>query len=144
MENTCLQDKKDVSNAEPITESFPSKPSLVRRRSSRMTKVLGEINTDQTKTKLATQRPVITQKRPTNLTCKTLTQNMIQWLEVQFQSYFDQDYSTDLNNSNHFCYTDLEKIKKRLYDMQRLNVHSCLFNMSDFIKMKIKGFNTGI
>ena len=110
-----------------------------------MTKVLGEINSDQTK-KQATQRQaaIITQKRPTTATCKTLTQNMIQWLEVQFQTYFDQDYSVDLNNSNHFCYTDLEKIKKRLYDIQRLNIHSCLFNMTDFIKMKIKGFNTGM
>lgn len=142
-ENTYFQDKNDILNSEPNSKSFMPKPALIRRRSSRMTKVLGEINSDQTK-KQATQRQavIITQKRPTTATCKTLTQNMIQWLEVQFQTYFDQDYSVDLNNSNHFCYTDLEKIKKRLYDIQRLNIHSCLFNMTDFIKMKIKGFNT--
>lgn len=125
-----------------------SKVSLVRRRSSRSNRVLGELNSTEQLRSLESsiikpKLPIVSKK--TNLgNIKILTQKMIEWLDTQFSQYFNRDYSVDLQNSNYFCYTNLVMFQKRLFDMQRLNVHSCLFNTNDFFKSKNNGNISGI
>lgn len=129
---------------------MPKEPSLVRRRSSRQSKVLGELNSTtafnqvQRSKTMPKQRPVMIQK-PKALVhnVKQLTQHLIDWLENQFMVYFSCDYATQVHNASYFCYTDFEKAQKRLFDMQRVNVHNCLFNANDFLKVKINGLLSG-
>ncbi len=119
-------------------------PSLVKRKSLRQTRVLGELNSTSAtgmhrSMTMPKQRPVIQKPKPVQYNTKLLAQNMIDWLENQFSIYFNRDYSTQIHNANYFCYKNFERVKKRLFDMQRINVHSCLFNANDFLKMKING-----
>jgi len=125
-----------------------AKASLVRRRSSRSSRVLGELNSEIKSLEAAIpvrpKLPVITNKKANLSNIKVLTQKMIEWLDTQFNQYFDRDYSADLQNSNYFCYTNFDKFQKRLYDMQRLNVHSCLFSTNDFLKQQMNGFTSDV
>ncbi len=122
-----------------------AKPSLIKRKSLRQSRVLGELNSTsasqvQRSMTMPKQRPAVIQKpKPIQYNNKLLTQNMIDWLENQFSIYFNRDYSTQIHNASYFCYTNFEKVQKRLFDMQRINVHSCLFSANDFLNMKING-----
>ena len=138
-----------------IVAAVAAKPTLVRRRSSRIVKVLGESNSIEVDNQvmkpemppaattlplaLPKQRPVFVSKKPNSASTKMFTQHLIDWLENQFTIYFNRDYSTQLPNSSYFCYNNFEKFQKRLFDMQRLNLHSCLFNTNGFLNMKING-----
>jgi hypothetical protein len=60
--------------------------------------------------------------------------DMFEWLSTQFASYFDSDFSSHLPYSGFFCYDKLEVVKKRLFDVQRINVHECLLNSYGYLK----------
>lgn len=164
LENTYTVSKKEnvpKINYE-LEAALQKKTSLVRRRSSRTVKPLGEKNDSDTQLALMEppqqppQPPKLSLKpslkhkpsivknkpKPSLQSTKVLTQNMIDWLESQFTVYFNRDYSVNLENSKQFCYTNFDKFHKRLFDVQRLNVHSCLFNTNDFLKQKIYGLQT--
>lgn len=143
LENTYTGNKKKENENFNLQSVLHAKVSVVRRRSSRSSRVLGELNsTEQLKTleSAITKPKVPIVSKKTNLgNIKVLTQKMIEWLDTHFSQYFNRDYSVDLQNSNYFCYSNLEMFQNRLFDMQRLNVHNCLFNTNDFFKLKING-----
>jgi hypothetical protein len=151
-ENTFENNYKCSENSAPfkLEEQMQAlaKSSLTRRKSSRGTsRVLGELNSSSAtitqvhrSMTMPKQKPVIIFKpQPAQYNTKVLTQNMLDWLENQFSIYFNRDYSIKLHNSNYFCYTNFERVQRRLFDMQRLNVHACLFNANDFLNMKVSG-----
>lgn len=157
LENNYIENNKEQTemDLQKIVAAVAAKPTLVRRRSSRIVKVLGESNSIEVDNQvmkpemppaattlplaLPKQRPVFVSKKPNSASTKMFTQHLIDWLENQFTIYFNRDYSTQLPNSSYFCYNNFEKFQKRLFDMQRLNLHSCLFNTNGFLNMKING-----
>ncbi|RNA32794.1 origin recognition complex subunit 3 [Brachionus plicatilis] len=113
-----------------------SPKSLVSRKSSvRTLKVISENSPSKPKSDVQTK--MLNQHQRKAHTAKILNnfkQCMINWLSEQF-SYFDNDYSADLPFSDYFCYSNFDRVKKRMFDEQRLNMHECLLNSFGYLKM---------
>ena len=128
-ENTCVE-------PDPLAQFKALSNPVVRRKSSRMTRVLGELNAAEHNPRpLLLSKPklsVASKKQNTN-TANSLKQSMIEWLEHQFHLNFNK--STEIDNAAHFCYSNFEKLQKRLFDVQRINVHNCLFNANNLLKL---------
>ena len=124
-------------------KSLKSKVSLERRGSLKPNtkKVLGEVNSDLVRRNSLFLAPNPTflkglgqKKKQINSLSINFRANMIEWLENQFVIYFNKDYASKDPYSNRFCYTNLVKVKKRLFDVSRINIHNCLFNADTVLK----------
>ena len=124
-----------ANQLEFMTDTSPK--SLVSRKSSARTlKVISENSPSKHQTAVKTKN--LTQQQKKIQSAKILNnfkQCMIDWLSEQFSIYFDNDYSTDLPFSNYFCYSDFDTMKKKLYDVQRLNMHECLLSSFSHLKL---------
>lgn len=125
-----------INQIEFMTDSSPK--SIVSRKSSARTlKVISENSPSKHKSPVQTKN--LTQQQRKTQTAKILSnfkQCMIDWLSEQFSLYFDIDYSTDLPFSDYFCYSDFDRMKKKLFDVQRLNMHECLIGSFGYLKLK--------
>lgn len=145
-----LNDDKFEQNQEQKPPAPLLTSQLGRRKSTRTSRVLGELPTfliEQQqithpviiKSQVSKHKPaaqMAANKKLNNNAINALKQNMIDWLDNQFKLNFNKDYSTQLEHSKYFCYSDFEKVQRRLFDMQRINVHNCLFNTGDYLKLK--------
>lgn len=137
-------DEVDENIAESV-DAYQAKTKPTRRGSLKPAsnkKVLGELNTDLVRTNslFLAPKPLIknlNQKKKINNDSINLRTQMLEWLETQFNVYF-RDYSNKDTFTNHFCYTNLLNIKKRLFDVSRINVHNCLFNADEILKKNAK------
>lgn len=59
---------------------------------------------------------------------------MFTWLSQQFSIYFDTELTSSLPTGRFFSYNKSNLIRKRLHDVQRLNVHDCLLNSFSYVK----------
>lgn len=62
-----------------------------------------------------------------------LKSNMIAWLSEKFTRYFSLKTFTAQPFMQNFCYTNLDRLKKAVCDVQRLNVHACLMNSFEHV-----------
>lgn len=64
-----------------------------------------------------------------------LKSNMITWLGEKFTRYFNyKTFASQPFMRAHFCYSDLDRLRRAVCDVQRLNVHACLMNSFEHVK----------
>ncbi len=112
--------------------------SLSRRSSVKPLKAISE--NSPTKKRYSMMPPTTFETLSSNKVLKTkqainVKQSMIDWLTNQFSNYFECDYATKVPYSNFFCYSDIIRLKKRLFDVQRINIHDCLIQSFDYLNL---------
>ena len=123
--------------------------SILNRRSSlkpNNKKILGESNSDLVRANslFLTAKPtlnkgLIQKKKLNNNISANYRSTLIEWLEGQFQIYFNKDFVNKDAYAKYFCYTNLNKVQKRLFDVSRINIHNCLFNADEALKATKSG-----
>ena len=135
--------KEDLFKLEQLTDNMIAKKrlgaaSLNRRSSIRTLKPIQENSPPKVQRRntmcisQATKKQLA--KSESTRTIEQAKMEMFEWLSHQFSIYFDNDYSTHLPYSGYFCYSKLSDMKKRLFDIQRINVHNCLLNSYSYLK----------
>jgi hypothetical protein len=120
--SSSLNRRSSIRTLKPIQENSPTK---VQRRNTMCI-------SNATQKQLAKAQSI-----------KTIEQakmDMFDWLSAQFGNYFDNDYGTHAPHSPFFCYSKLDNLKKRLFDVQRISTHECLLNSYGY--MKTNGYLT--
>lgn len=125
-----------VPNEDNFLKKLPA--NLSRRSSVKPLKTISE--NSPTKKRYSMMPPTIAETQNANKVSKTkqainVKQSMIDWLTTQFSNYFECDYATKISYSEFFCYNDIKKLKKRLFDVQRINIHDCLIQSSDYLNL---------
>ena len=139
-ENYSKEDVEDgeflMPNQPPQEVFLKKKPSVSRRSSVKPLKTISE-NSPTKKRFSLMPPPAETQQNKANRTRQTqnLKQTMIDWLTHQFSVYFERDYATQLPYCDFFCYSDTKTLKKRVYDVQRINVHDCLIHSAEYLHL---------
>jgi hypothetical protein len=143
----CIEEQdENISESVELQKTVKNnKIDLIRRGSLKPTnkKILGELNSDLARTNslFLAPKPVlkktgdIAQKKKLNNNASiNYRYNMLDWLENQFSIYFNKDYAIRDAYSSHFCYSNLVKVKKRLFDVSRINIHNSLLNADEILK----------
>lgn len=127
-------------------DAYQSKANKPLRRGSLKPskKILGELNTDLVRTNslFLAPKPLVKKlslkKKVNNDSQINLLGNMLDWLENQLNVYFGRDYTSKDAYATNFCYSNFVKIKKRLFDVSRINIHNSLFNADEILKKNTK------
>ena len=142
-DNSLNEDEIEKTMMKPpeITDEMVAKKrlgaaSLNRRSSIRTLKPIQEHSPPKRRNTMcitqATQKQLI--KNQSTKTIEQAKMEMFDWLCHQFATYFDNDYTSYLPFANFFCYSKLNHMVKRLFDVQRINVHECLLNSHEYLK----------
>ena len=139
-EKNLNEEESDLFLSIPNQDSFLKKMSsnLSRRSSVKPLKTISE--NSPTKKRYSMMPPTAMEHQTANKVLKSkqainVKQAMIDWLTNQFSTYFECDYTTVVSYSNFFCYNDIKQLKKRLYDVQRINIHDCLIQSFDYLSL---------
>ncbi len=134
-------DPYQIASSESI--AIKTKSILDRRSSLKPSnkKVLGESNSDLVRAnslflaaKPTLNKGLLQKKKLNNNISANYRSTLIDWLEGQFQVYFNKDFANKDAYAKYFCYTNLDKVQKRLFDVSRINIHNCLFNGDEALK----------
>jgi hypothetical protein len=110
--------RSSIRTLKPIQENSPPK-----RRTTMCIPQLNTLPSSKTSKKSQSTKVIETAKL-----------EMFDWLSHQFSIYFDSDYTANFPHSAFFCYSKLDHMKKRLFDVQRINMHECLMNSYAYFK----------
>lgn len=118
--------------------------SLVTRKPSMRGSTLKPISENSEAKKLGKQQPPASvlarreDKQKLTREIDALKSNMITWLSEKFTRYFNyKTFASQPFMRAHFCYSDLDRLRRAVCDVQRLNVHSCLMNSFEHVKANV-------
>ena len=127
-----LNEKTDIYDFDSPVNQMEYEEEVVspfRNKTNRRTnlKVLGEINGDLNFLSPAPTKKVSKVKKNKQSSKNNIAQ-VINWLDKQFTHHFNKTYFGEFRFFENFCYSDIEKMKTRLFQVQRMNLHGCLVN----------------
>jgi hypothetical protein len=125
-----LVDETEPVAAAAAVKSLKKTASVCRKSSVRTLKVISENSPPKKSTLSARDEKGQKAKLMTSLKA-----SMLDWLNGKFALYFDYDHYSQQAFMTHFCYSNMDKVKKALFDMQRLNMHECLLNSLAYLKI---------
>jgi len=129
-ENDVVNDLESIGEKEVEVKK---RATVSRRSSVRTLKTISENSPTKKRTSLAPTRAL--PKKNLALNMNALKNSMIEWVVKQCSKYFDTDFESQSPFGQYFCYKNIERLKKSLFDVQRLNMHDCLLNSFKHLRL---------
>lgn len=117
------ENKNDVS---PVKRRMSIRKSLAIGLTDTSNLASNELTTPTKTTNSFRKRKTLSTVSANSFT--NVRNKFIDWLTNQCSIYFDQDYAKDLSHSKYFCYSNIDCLKERLFQVQRTSIHDALVN----------------
>ena len=129
-ESDVVNDLQSISEKEVEVKK---RATVSRRSSVRTLKTISENSPTKKRASLAPTKSL--PKKNPSINVNALKNLMIEWVVKQCSKYFDTNFEDQMSYGQYFCFKNINRLKKNLFDVQRLNMHDCLLNSFKHLRL---------